>query len=906
MQPDVFPMLPPAVAERVSFAGPAGSPVEPGRAKSDSGSLVLYWMHHALRAEENPALDAARIAAGVLGLPLVVLQTIPAHSPYASDRFHTFELQGARDVAARLAAMGVAYYLDVPLRAGDAAVASELLLTLARRAAMVVTEDVPVDPWRMWTASLASALAVLKTPVWAVDTACVVPAVLVGRAYDRAFAYRDATAKLRSQRVGREWPVLPDKAAPLPLPAAVSRLLAGAVSGPKIAGASDADLAAMVAGCEIDHTVGPVAETRGGSVAAMARWEAFVADGLAGYAEDRNDPLRDGVSRMSAYLHCGMISPMLVARQAAAAGSAGAEKFLDELLIWREVAYTWCRYRPDHGTTDSIPTWALQTLRAHEVDRRPALYSWEMLARAETADDLWNAAQRSLLIHGELHNNVRMTWGKALLGWTPHVARALELLIDLNHRYALDGRDPASYGGILWCMGLFDRPFSPEVPVLGSVRPRTTAEHSMRLDVGQYNSRVSRPAFAVARTEGGRSTPRIAVVGAGIAGLLCARTLADHGLSVTLFDKGRGPGGRTSTRMTGGDQFDHGAQFFTARSPLLRRLADSWLHDGIISRWTPQLVDLRPGQPPTPHDASSGDGQHDSAATGFSRFVGRPGMNAVCVHLGSTAARAGVTARYKTEIARAEFSQGQWTLLVAGEDGTTQQVPASFDVLVLATPPENIRKVLGTMPVAAGVLETIAPVRMLPTWATMVAFDRPLSLPFDAAFVRDDAVLSWVALENSKPGRPGVNDRPAAAIGGGPGEGADGGRAGVGERWVLHASHAWSQANVELTPDRAAAEMLAAFSRHAAVALGRQLPTLMAESSLPVPSFVAAHRWRYAAVETPLDAPCVLDAQSLLGVCGDWCGQGPSRVEKAVLSGAALAGQVMGQLAIRTGDQALG
>ena len=84
------------------------------------------------------------------------------------------------------------------------------------------------------------------------------------------------------------------------------------------------------------------------------------------------------------------------------------------------------------------------------------------------------------------------------------------------------------------------------------------------------------------------------------------------------------------------------------------------------------------------------------------------------------------------------------------------------------------------------------PVRMLPTWATMGAFDRPLSLPFDAAFVRNDAVLSWVALENSKPGRPGVNDRPAAAIGGGPGEGADGGRAGVRERWVLHASHAWN------------------------------------------------------------------------------------------------------------------
>lgn len=879
--------------------------MEPGRAKSDSGSLVLYWMHHALRAEENPALDAARIAAGVLGLPLVVLHTIPAHSPYASDRFHTFQLQGARDVAGRLAAMGIAYCLDVPQRGSDAAVASELLLTLAQRAALVVTEDMPVDPWRMWTASLASALTVLKTPVWAVDTACVVPAVLVGRAYDRAFAYRDATAQLRSERVGRAWPVLADAPAPLPLPAELLRLVAEAVSGPRVAGASDADLAAMVAECEIDHTVGPVAETRGGSVAAMSRWKAFVAEGLAGYAADRNDPLRDGVSRMSAYLHYGMISPMLVARQAAAAGNAGAEKYLDELLIWREVAYAWCRYRPEHGTTDSIPAWAIKTLRAHEGDRRPALYSWETLTRAETADDLWNAAQRSLLIHGELHNNVRMTWGKALLGWTPNAARTLELLIDLNHRYALDGRDPASYGGILWCLGLFDRPFAPELRVLGTVRPRTTEDHANRLDVGRFNSQISRSAFAVPRAEGWRSTPRIAVVGAGIAGLVCARTLADHGLSVTLFDKGRGPGGRTSTRMTGGDQFDHGAQFFTARSPLLRRLAESWLHDGIISRWTPRVADLRPGQPPMPHDGSSGDGDSDTPATGFSRFVGRPGMNAVCVHLASAAARAGVTAQYTTEIAGAEFSEGRWTLLAAGADGAAQRLTGNYDVVVMATPPENIRKVLGTTPVAAGVLETIGPVRMLPTWAAMVAFDQPLSLPFDAAFVRDDAVLSWAALENSKPGRRGCNDRPAAALGAGAG-GVPSGGAGMRERWVLHASHAWSLAKVELTPDEAAAAMLAAFSRHAAVALGRQLPTLMAESALPMPSFVAAHRWRYAAVETPLTEPCVLDAQSLLGVCGDWCGQGPSRVEKAVLSGAALAGQVMGQLAIRTGDQALG
>ena len=140
----------------------------------------------------------------------------------------------------------------------------------------------------------------------------------------------------------------------------------------------------------------------------------------------------------------------------------GAEKYLDELLIWRELAYAFCFYRNDHERTLSFAglgdgnTWP-----SIEVDQRPALMSWETLARGRTGDVLWDAAQRSLLIQGELHNNVRMTWGKSILNWTPDAEAALATMIDLNHRYALDGRDPASYGGILWCLGQFDRPFPP-------------------------------------------------------------------------------------------------------------------------------------------------------------------------------------------------------------------------------------------------------------------------------------------------------------------------------------------------------------------------------------------------------------------------------------------------------------
>ena len=103
-----------------------------------------------------------------------------------------------------------------------------------------------------------------------------------------------------------------------------------------------------------------------------------------------------------------MVSPLRIAREAAESRTDGAEKYLDELLIWRELAYAFCFYRRDHGTLDALPDWARETLAEHESDPRPALHSWETLARARTGDRLWDAAQSSLLIHGELHNNVSM------------------------------------------------------------------------------------------------------------------------------------------------------------------------------------------------------------------------------------------------------------------------------------------------------------------------------------------------------------------------------------------------------------------------------------------------------------------------------------------------------------------
>ena len=415
------------------------------------GQFVLYWMRTAVRVDENPALDAAIEIANQLGLPVFVYHALSDRYPYASDRHHTFILQAARDVQAAFAEKRIAYafLLERPTNRGPH------LRTLAERAAIVITEEMPVAPLRGWTRVLGRD----STPIVAVDTACVVPMQLVGKAYERAFAFRRATSKLYEARVTRQpLTVDPTVASDVPedLPFQPVDLQA-------------ANIAELVSQCEIDHAIGPVPHTVGGSTAGYERWNQFKEQRLSKYARLRNNALVDGVSRMSPYLHYGMVSPMRIAREVAMIDNQGAEKYLDELLIWRELAYAFCYYRSDHDRTSALPAWALATLAEHEVDARSGLLSWEVLARGKTGDALWDAAQQSLLMHGELHNNVRMTWGKAILYWTADASRALAMMIDLNHRYALDGRDPASYGGILWCLGQFDRPFPPARPVLGAV-----------------------------------------------------------------------------------------------------------------------------------------------------------------------------------------------------------------------------------------------------------------------------------------------------------------------------------------------------------------------------------------------------------------------------------------------------
>jgi deoxyribodipyrimidine photo-lyase len=163
----------------------------------------------------------------------------------------------------------------------------------------------------------------------------------------------------------------------------------------------------------------------------------------------------------------------------------GAEAFLDQLVTWRELGYNLSSRRDDYAAYESLPGWARDTLEEHEVDPRPHTYTLEEFREARTHDPLWNAAQRQLLREGVIHNYLRMLWGKKILEWAPSAREALEIMVDLNDRFATDGRDPNSYSGIFWCLGRYDRGW-PERPIFGKVRSMSSESTRRKIKLKKY------------------------------------------------------------------------------------------------------------------------------------------------------------------------------------------------------------------------------------------------------------------------------------------------------------------------------------------------------------------------------------------------------------------------------------
>ncbi len=329
-------------------------------------------------------------------------------------------------------------------------------------------------------------------------------------------------------------------------------------------------------------------------------------------------------------------------------------------------------------------------------------------------------------------------------------------------------------------------------------------------------------------------THPIAIIGAGMAGLACARRLADHGRAVCLFDKGRKAGGRLATRRIetahGPAQFDHGAQYFTARDPDFRAALASLQAAGTVAAWAGDFAVLTDGR--------------SSPSRAEMRYVAAPGMSALPAALAQ-----GLTIHSGAEIIRVRGDRGVHWL-----DRADGAPCGPFSSVIVATPAEQAVRLLE--PIAPAFAAEAKAARTAPCWAGLFAFAAPTFLPFTALRFSDHPVLGWIALDSAKPGR----NKDIVC-------------------WVVHARADWSRANLERDAAEVCADLEAAL-----IALF---------DNRPAPIYAQAHRWRYAQVEQAAGSAFAWNAASGVGVCGDWR-LGP-RVELAWRSGYQMAGAALAQ-----------
>ncbi len=494
-----------------------------------SGQYVLYWMQMFRRLTHNHALDYAIHLARHLNKPLVVYEALKLNYPWANARLHTFILEGMCENARQANKMGLTYwpFVETPDEPGRG-----LVKRIAESAAVIVTDDYPA----YIVPAHNRAIATLDVAIHAIDSNGCVPFALLGAPVAAAAHLRPRMHKLFALSWENRSQAEPE----------IEGLNQLKSDPPFKLWIPPDDLAEFVRQLPVDQSVPPVIGEYGGSAEARKKLKTFIKSKLSRYNDERNqpsDPARTAASALSAHLHFGHISiDEVIAETLKFTGrwttnelnlktrnksdffcrDENVNSFLDEAIVWRDIGYHWhyCRNRSEpsshrswqennsqpsfnfetmdfaprtRGTLETVlPPWAKATLDKHASDPREYLYTLEEFESASTHDDLWNAAQTELVKTGRMHNYLRMLWGKKVLEWSASPEEAYSILEHLNNKYALDGRDPNSYSGILWCFGLFDRPWPPERKVFGSIRFMSSDNTARKFKLKEYYEYIHR------------------------------------------------------------------------------------------------------------------------------------------------------------------------------------------------------------------------------------------------------------------------------------------------------------------------------------------------------------------------------------------------------------------------------
>ena len=429
---------------------------------------VAYWMSRDQRVEDNWALLWAQDLALKQGTPLVVMFCLVPEFLNAAQRQYGFMLKGLQEVEDHLAKKHIPFHLLTGQP--DSTVLEWLRINDIK---VLATDFDPLRIKRTWKRRVADKI---KIPFYEIDAHNVVPCWIASPKQE----YGAYTIRPKIRRV------LQGYLDPFP------KLKTHPFSWKKKTAKTDWNKAMHTIAAD-RYAVSEVAWIRPGERAAHAALTQFIKHKLSHYHEASSDPVADGQSNLSPYLHFGHLSAQRVALDVMKgdAPQEAKEAFLEELIVRRELADNFCFYNPNYDRFDGFPDWAKKTLDAHRQDPRDYVYTLEQFEKAQTHDDLWNAAQMEMVKGGKMHGYMRMYWAKKILEWCPSPEAALETAIYLNDRYELDGRDPNGCAGIAWSIGgVHDRAWN-ERAVFGKLRYMSYNGCKSKFNIKKYIPRIN-------------------------------------------------------------------------------------------------------------------------------------------------------------------------------------------------------------------------------------------------------------------------------------------------------------------------------------------------------------------------------------------------------------------------------
>jgi deoxyribodipyrimidine photo-lyase len=412
--------------------------------KTSDGDFILYWMQSSQRVENNWALSYAIEEANNLGLPVIVYFGLVPEFPEANYRHYWFMLEGLKEVKIALEKIGV----SLVIKQGSPPLG---LIDLSKKASQIFVDRGYLKVNKSWYNIAAERIEI---PLIQVEDNVVVPVEETSQKEEYSAAtFRPKLLSKLNQFLDLPSQILPKKSS-IDL---------------EFDSLSLFNLEKTLGDLAVDRSVNKSKYFQGGTTRAKKMLELFIEYSLELYEREGNTPENNCASYLSPYLHFGQISPVYIALQILRTNAAISHKFLEQLIIRRELATNFVHYNPNYDSFLGLPQWAKKTLATHAGDQRSYSYSLEELESGRTHDTYWNAAQMEMVATGKMNGYMRMYWGKKIIEWSRSPSEAFKTALFLNNKYELDGRDPNGYAGVAWCFGKHDRPWK-ERAIFGMVR----------------------------------------------------------------------------------------------------------------------------------------------------------------------------------------------------------------------------------------------------------------------------------------------------------------------------------------------------------------------------------------------------------------------------------------------------